>query len=57
MSVSEKAEIEAVPPKPKPYIRKVNEEFWRAAAENRLEIQRCRNCGRWQYPPVERCPQ
>ena len=57
MSMSEQAETEVIPPKPKPYIRKVNEEFWRAASENRLEIQRCSNCGRWQYPPVERCPQ
>jgi uncharacterized OB-fold protein len=63
MTVSEKAEqssekeAEAVSPRPKPYIRKVNEEFWRAASENRLVIQRCQHCGRWQYPPVERCPQ
>lgn len=56
---SEKAEkaAEAVPQRPKPYIRKVNEEFWRAASENRLVIQRCQHCGRWQYPAVQRCPQ
>ena len=39
-------------PAPDPYTAF----FWSAAAEGRLEIQRCATCGRWQYPPGVGCP-
>jgi uncharacterized OB-fold protein len=29
---------------------------WAAAAEGRLEVQRCSACGTWQYPPSVGCP-
>lgn len=31
--------------------------FWDAAAEHRLVIQRCDECGTWRHYPQERCPQ
>ena len=30
--------------------------FWKAGAEGRLLISRCERCGRYQHPPLPRCP-
>lgn len=30
--------------------------FWTAGAEGRLKISRCQACGRYQHPPLPRCP-
>ncbi len=30
--------------------------WWRAAAEHRLVVQRCNNCGRYRHPPSPLCP-
>lgn len=30
--------------------------FWTAGAEGRLKIMRCGDCGRYQHPPLPRCP-
>jgi uncharacterized OB-fold protein len=29
--------------------------FWTAGAQGRLQILRCRHCGRFQHPPLPRC--
>jgi uncharacterized OB-fold protein len=29
--------------------------YWDALAEGRLELPRCRSCGRWRWPAVWRC--
>lgn len=47
------AEVE-IPPQPLP--DEDTEGFWRATAEGRLEICRCRDCHRWLQPPLELCP-
>ena len=30
--------------------------WWQAAAEHRLMVQRCDECGRYRHPPSPRCP-
>lgn len=30
--------------------------FWTCGAEGHLKIQRCTDCGRYQHPPLPRCP-
>jgi uncharacterized OB-fold protein len=30
--------------------------FWTAGAQGRLMISRCGSCGRYQHPPLPRCP-
>jgi uncharacterized protein len=30
--------------------------WWQAAAEHRLVVQRCDECGRYRHPPSPRCP-
>lgn len=42
--------------KPTPEINRITRPFWEAAAEHRFVLQRCRQCGRFQYMPLERCP-
>jgi uncharacterized OB-fold protein len=44
-----------VPPQPLPDPD--TEGFWQATARGELAICRCQACGRWQHPPVERCPE
>lgn len=41
------------PPQPEPDLD--SEGFWRATAEGRLALCRCRSCGLWLQPPLERC--
>ena len=30
--------------------------FWTSGEDGRLRIQRCRDCGHYQHPPLPRCP-
>lgn len=40
---------------PAPVIAPVNEGMWRAAAQGRLAVQRCGDCGAHRYPPCDGC--
>ena len=40
---------------PPPTVDSTNEGFWRAAAEGRLDVQRCDDCGWHRQPPSEGC--
>ena len=40
---------------PGPVLAPINEGMWRAAGEDRLDVQRCTNCGAHRYPPIEGC--
>jgi uncharacterized protein len=43
----------AVPPQPLPDLD--TEGFWEATARGELALCRCRTCGLWLQPPLERC--
>jgi uncharacterized protein len=36
-------------------VAPINEGMWRAAADGRLAVQRCSDCGAHRYPPTEGC--
>jgi uncharacterized OB-fold protein len=40
---------------PPPVLDPVNEGMWRAAADGRLDVQRCTKCGAHRYPPTDGC--
>ncbi len=40
---------------PSPIISADGAPYWRAAAENRLEIQQCSDCGAYRFPPSHLC--
>jgi uncharacterized OB-fold protein len=40
---------------PPPVVAPINEGMWRAAAEGRLDVQRCAKCGAHRYPPTDAC--
>lgn len=40
---------------PLPPVNRTNAGFWRAAAEGRLDVQRCTVCGSHRHPPTEGC--
>lgn len=42
-----------LPPQPRPDPD--SEGFWSATASGRIELCRCRDCGLWHHPPLERC--
>lgn len=42
-------------PRPVPLPDASSEEYWRAAAEHRLAMQRCAACGWYSYPPAQIC--
>jgi uncharacterized OB-fold protein len=42
--------------KPRPQPTPVSQRFWDALREERVELQRCDDCGRWVYYPRSRCP-
>ncbi len=42
------------PPKPEPYG--LDAEFWQAAAQGQLVIQRCSDCKTWRWGPEWICP-
>jgi len=46
-------DLASLPPQPAPDVD--SEGFWRATAEGRLALCRCRACGLWHQPPLERC--
>lgn len=48
---------ETVPLRPLPMPDEVSAPFWQAARAGRLEIQRCRACGRWNHGPSLACPE
>jgi uncharacterized OB-fold protein len=43
--------------RPTPVLTEDNEGFWRAAAEGRLVVQQCTNCGAYHHPPRPMCPE
>jgi uncharacterized OB-fold protein len=43
-------------PKPRPQPTPVSQPFWDALRDERVELQRCDDCGRWVYYPRSRCP-
>ena len=43
-------------PKPRPQPTPVSQRFWDALRDERVEVQRCDDCGRWVYYPRSRCP-
>lgn len=40
---------------PLPPVDRTNAGFWQAAAEGRLDVQRCDDCGAHRHPPTEGC--
>jgi uncharacterized protein len=42
--------------RPAPVLTDDNEGFWRAAADGRLVVQQCSNCGAHHHPPRPMCP-
>ena len=42
--------------RPRPVPDDVTRPYWDAAAEHRLCIARCANCGRFRHPPTATCP-
>ena len=42
-------------PKPVPVPDEVSKPFWDACDEQRLVVQYCTSCNRWQYPPQQAC--
>ena len=40
---------------PLPTVDRTNAGFWQAAAEGRLDVQRCQVCGYHRHPPTEGC--
>jgi uncharacterized OB-fold protein len=51
--MSERFFPDAMPP---PLANAVTLPFWQAAAEHRLVVQRCNDCGRTRLPPSPICP-
>jgi uncharacterized OB-fold protein len=43
-------------PKPRPEPTPASQPFWAGLREERVELQRCDECGRWVYYPRARCP-
>jgi uncharacterized OB-fold protein len=41
--------------RPVPIADETSAFHWAAASEGRLLVQRCADCGRWQYPPDVAC--
>ncbi|HMF82400.1 MAG TPA: OB-fold domain-containing protein [Acidimicrobiia bacterium] len=44
-----------LPDLPLPPVTGTNAGFWKAAAEGRLDVQRCHDCGAHRHPPTEGC--
>ena len=43
-------------PKPRPQPTPVSQRFWDTLRAERVDLQRCDDCGRWVYYPRSRCP-
>lgn len=41
---------------PLPAVSRETLPWWEAAAQHRLVVQRCENCGRYRHPPSPLCP-
>jgi uncharacterized protein len=52
MSEVDKAPRQKPVPRPSPE----SEHYWRAAREHRLELPRCKACGKMWFPPSQSCP-
>lgn len=50
------ADAPASLPKPRPRPTPVSQPFWDALRAERVDLQRCDDCGRWIYYPRSRCP-
>jgi uncharacterized protein len=49
--------MSALPPLPgPPALAGPYQPFWDGVARGRLELPRCRDCGRWVWYPADRCP-
>ncbi|MDF3313278.1 Zn-ribbon domain-containing OB-fold protein [Rhodococcus sp. NPDC057014] len=46
---------ETLVPKARPMINKINKPFWDGCLENRLLLQFCASCDRYQFVPIEGC--
>jgi uncharacterized protein len=44
-------------PKPRPVPTATSQPFWDALRDERIDLQRCDECGAWIYYPRARCPQ
>lgn len=44
------------PAPPAPKIDSHTAEFWRRLGDGSFELQRCKECGRYRYPPRNHCP-
>ncbi|MCB2047464.1 MAG: OB-fold domain-containing protein [Novosphingobium sp.] len=42
--------------RPRPFPDDASADYWRAANEGRLAIQRCRQCRHWNHAPSMNCP-
>jgi hypothetical protein len=42
--------------KPRPAPTPVSQPFWDALRDERVDLQRCDDCGRWVHYPRSRCP-
>jgi uncharacterized OB-fold protein len=51
------AAVDPEHPRLLPELDDLNRAFWTGGANGQLLILRCRECGTWVHPPVERCPQ
>ena len=43
------------PARAEPLVTDLTRPFWEAAAEGRLVVQRCGECGYWNHPPRDEC--
>jgi len=49
--------VDAEFPKPRPEPTPVSRPFWDGLREERIDVQRCDDCGRWVFYPRSRCPE
>jgi uncharacterized protein len=49
--------VTEVIPKPRPVPTATSQPFWDALGDERIDLQRCDECGAWIYYPRVRCPQ
>jgi uncharacterized protein len=47
------SELDDIRPRPAP--NETNRFYWEAASQHRLVLQKCRDCGKFQYPPDVAC--
>ena len=42
--------------RPLPRVRELTKEFWAGCKKHELRIQRCKDCGKYRFPPQIMCP-